>query len=39
MICKPCGKGKHAKCKAENAKRDYPSCDCQHRENVKHVGS
>lgn len=36
MICKDCANKDHKKCIKENKKRDYPSCDCQHRvTNVK----
>lgn len=35
MICNVCRAGNHDPCIKENVKRDYESCDCQHRVNNK----
>jgi hypothetical protein len=32
MICHDCSNGVHSKCKKEEFKYDYKSCDCQHKE-------
>ena len=32
MVCQLCRSGNHDQCIVENARRDYQSCDCQHRQ-------
>ena len=37
MICANCKEQKHETCKEENKDRDYSSCDCLHRTNIKTI--